>query len=100
MTTEDKRRYLNALHAVQSAIAFRMSASDPKVRMDLTPKHLRVGIDSGHIGIAALTELLIAKGVFTADEYEAALADACEREVALHEKAAADVYGSGVIKFR
>lgn len=44
---------------------------------------------------AGLAELLIAKGVFTEDEYTKALADAAEREVALYERELTEHFGGG-----
>lgn len=45
------------------------------------PKHLRVGINTAMVDSAALARILIAKGLFTWDEYAAELADEMEREV-------------------
>jgi hypothetical protein len=50
-----------------------------------TPKHLRVGVNSAFIANAALTRLLIEKGVFTMEEYVRAQADEMEREVQRYE---------------
>ena len=70
---EDKQRYIDAAHAVQSAIALTMGP-------DTEPKHLRVGIDTTKSDQGALATLLIEKGVITKAEYFKALADAMERE--------------------
>lgn len=74
---EDSARYVQAAHAMQTGVAFKMQY-DPA---ETTPKHLRVGVNSAHVSIAALTQLLIDKGVFTMDEYAAANAKAMEDEV-------------------
>lgn len=80
MTLEDdQRRYNKAAHGVQTAIAVTMGR-------DTEPKHLRVGIDLSKSDQAALATLLIEKGVFTLEEYVAALADAVEREKETREK--------------
>ncbi len=50
------------------------------------PKHLRVGVNSAMSDQGGLAQLLIAKGVFTLDEYEKAVADAMEREVESYRK--------------
>jgi len=72
-----KARYLAAMHAMQSGIAVLMNYSCKLTE----PKHLRVGLDSALVTGGALASLLIAKGVFTLEEYEKALADAHELEV-------------------
>jgi hypothetical protein len=58
--------YREAMHGVQTAIAHAMSGGDYEATM---PKHLRVGVDSAHVSQAALVDLLVAKAVFTMDEY-------------------------------
>lgn len=75
---EDRQRYMNAAHAVQTAIAFTMGR-------DTEPKHLRVGIDLTKSDQGALATLLIEKGVITEAEYFKALADAMEREKTMRE---------------
>jgi hypothetical protein len=69
-------RYLAALHAMQTGVAFKMHR-DPG---ETSPKHLRVGVNSAMVEYAALVKLLIAKGIITEDEHYAALADAMEAE--------------------
>ena len=73
MTEKDTDRYLAAAHAMQSGVAAEMGP-------ECEPKHLRVGINSALVGNAALARLLIEKGVFTLDEYEAAQAAEMEAE--------------------
>lgn len=75
---EDRQRYMNAAHAVQTAIAFTMGP-------ETEPKHLRVGIDLTKSDQGALATLLIEKGVITEAEYFKALADAMEREKTMRE---------------
>lgn len=69
-------RYAAALHAMQSGVAMEMNY-DPKVG---SPKDLRVGLNSAMVTDAALTKLLIDKGIITLEEYSAANADAMEQE--------------------
>lgn len=76
MSQADETRYLAALHAMQSGVAFTMAWTD-----ETEPKHLRVGVNAAMSDHAALIRLLIAKGVFTLDEYQKELADEMEREV-------------------
>jgi len=65
--------YEQAMHGVQSAIRFEMSRRGypDEVGHDVMRmlKHLRVGVDARAADTAGLAELLIAKGVFTAEEY-------------------------------
>lgn len=75
---EDRQRYIDAAHAVQSAIAFTMGP-------ETEPKHLRVGIDITKSDQGALATLLIEKGVITEAEYFKALADGMEREKTMWE---------------
>lgn len=67
-------------HAVQTAIEF-----NPNKRA-LEPKHMRVGIDMSKSDMGGLATLLIAKGVFTQEEYTKALTDAAEREAESHKR--------------
>lgn len=78
MSADDKARYMQAMHGVQSAIALEQQLGAGHID---SHKHLRVGIDSGHISTGALVELLIDKGLLTLDEYEAKLASFAEREL-------------------
>ena len=75
-------RYEAALHAVQSATAFRIARGDTIA----SPKHMRVGIDSTKAEMGGLATLLIEKGIFTELEYFRAMALAMEREKELNEK--------------
>jgi hypothetical protein len=77
MTTE---RYIKAAHAVQAAIGF-----NPNKRA-LEPKHMRTGIDMTKADIGGLVTLLIEKGVFTSEEYVAAIEASAEREAAMHKQ--------------
>lgn len=69
-----QERYQRAAHRVQTAIAAMPGHPNQQT------KHLRVGIDMSKADMAGLVELLIAKGVFTTEEYFEALATSAERE--------------------
>lgn len=74
-------RYRELVHAVQSGVAF----DQAKDSEDGSPKHLRTGINIVFVEHAALVKLLIAKGVITAEEYDAAVIRGLEEEVARYE---------------
>lgn len=80
MTPPDEvtRRYLAALHGIQSAVAFEMEAGGTLAE----PKHLRVGVDSAFVTDRAVMQLLLKKQIITEEEYAGALADAAEAELA------------------
>lgn len=67
-------RYTRAAHRVQTAIAFHPDRPRDEY------KDLRVGCDMSKADAAGLATLLIAKGVFTMEEYLEAVADSAERE--------------------
>lgn len=84
MSRQDEDRYNAALHAMQTGVMYQMEpGGNPD---ETTPKHLRVGVNSALISSGAIAKLLMDKGVFTMDEYEAALADMAERDVASYTK--------------
>lgn len=64
------------LRRVQTGIATQMDQGSK----DTEPKHLRVGIDSLFADAKGLATLLLAKGVFTREEYLAAIAQSMEEE--------------------
>lgn len=70
----DGERYERAAHRVQTAIAFNPDRPSDQY------KDLRTGIDMRASDAAGLATLLIAKGVFTLEEYLTAIADAAERD--------------------
>ena len=91
--SNDMQRYMAAAHAMQSGVAMMLNYD----RSDsISTKHLRVGVNSGMVQNGALVALLIAKGVFTSDEWMTALADAMEREVRSYEDAISARVGSKV----
>ena len=84
MSQQDEDRYTAALHAMQTGVMYQMEpGGNPN---ETTPKHLRVGVNAALIDSGALAKLLIDKGIFTLDEYQAALADMAERDVASYTK--------------
>jgi hypothetical protein len=71
-------------HRIQTAIALLISADADY--QAAAPKHLRVGVDTSKSDMKGLADLLIEKGVFTKDEYIAAITVACEEEADGYEK--------------
>lgn len=55
--------YVQAMHAVQAGVAMRLNFYPDST------KQVRVGITSAHVTDKAVADLLIAKGVFTKEEY-------------------------------
>lgn len=92
----DRERYAAAAHGMQSGVAMEMTHNPAPT----SPKHLRVGVNAAMVDHAALAALLIAKGVFTEDEYVAALADAMEREQARYEQHLRERFGHEGINLR
>ena len=83
MSEESITRYHAAGHAIQSGVAYEMTQGDAAA--GTSPKSLRTGVNLSKCDQAALVRLLMAKGVFTLDEYEQELADEAEREVQRYE---------------
>lgn len=88
----DTKRYLAALHGMQTGVKYEMEKAqlqgvEPGTE-STSPKHLRVGVNSAMVAHAGLVKLLVAKGLFTMDEYAKSQADAMEAEVALYEERA------------
>lgn len=83
-----QERYLAAMHRVQTAIAFNFGLEYPWMdqRLQAALKHLRVGIDGSKSDQAGLARLLIKKGVFTEEEYVAAVTESAEREAELQQE--------------
>jgi len=76
---EQKRRYLNAMHAQQSAIAFEIERLG-EANAGSSAKHLRVGMNSALGDQAGLAKLLIEKGLITEQDYLNAIVEGAERE--------------------
>lgn len=75
--------YEEALHGVQTAVRYEHERNAPGYDH---AKHLRVGVNSAHVADAALASLLIARGVFTLEEYVEAQRLAMNEELALYEE--------------
>ncbi len=88
--------YKEAMHGVQSAIAYRIGRGEDLA----TSKHLRVGVDSAMVTDAALARLLIKKGVFTAEEYAEEIRLEANRELDRAEDQARAEMGRAEISFR
>ncbi len=88
----DHDRYMAAAHAMQSGVATEHERGSD----DGTPKHLRVGVNSAQVSVAALTKLLIEKGLFTLDEYVKAQADEMEAEQARYEQRLSAALGAKI----
>jgi hypothetical protein len=86
---EKKARYVELCHAMQTGVAYSME-KDPSER---SAKHLRVGINSALANVAALADLLMAKGIFTEDEYWDAVIKRMEAEVKSYEDKLRELYG-------
>lgn len=86
----ETERYMRAAHRVQTAIAV------PPEAPDMTQKHMRVGIDMPKSDMGGLVRLLIAKGVFTEEEYLTAISDAAEHEAASREDELSSRFGRNV----
>lgn len=76
-----RQRYQAAAHAMQSGVAFEHGRGSN----DGSPKHLRVGVNSALVNDAALTKLLVEKGVITEDEYLQAVTIEMETEAERYE---------------
>ena len=93
MSQNDLDRYTASAHAMQSGVVGLLEVH-PELAED---KHVRVGINSAHVSVAALTRLLLEKGVFTEDELHAALAAEMHNEVERLEASLSAHYGRPVI---
>jgi len=80
MSKEDRERYMQACHAMQSGVKAVDSPNDKSF------KHIRVGINSALVSNGAIVKLLIDKGVITLDEFEKYIAVAMEEEVESYKK--------------
>lgn len=82
--------YDQAMHGVQSAVRFVMTkngiADDDEDAILRMVKHLRVGVDARASDMLAIVELLLAKGVFSRDEYLEHVRLAANEELAMHEE--------------
>lgn len=88
--------YEAAMHGVQSAIKFELEQSGWAVNhpaLATVIKHLRTGIDARAADAQGLASLLIAKGVFTLEEYTEVLRLAANEELSRYQQHCRDTYG-------
>jgi len=91
-TPEQRARYEAAAHAMQSGVA---SDQDSAPQRD-NHKHLRVGINSAMVETSAIAQLLMVKGICTADEYVEALIAAMEAEALRYQQMLSERYGVAI----
>jgi hypothetical protein len=93
-----RARYESAANAVQSGVRVLIehAATRGERFARVEPKHLRVGIDLSKAEQGGLARLLIAKGVFTQEEYFSAMAEAAEEEAARYEREVSALLGRPV----
>lgn len=94
VSEQDLARYFNACHAMQSGVAMEMELRPGSAAT--SPKHLRVGVNTAMLEHSAVVRLLLDRGLFTLDQYEAALADAAEAEARRYERRLSDLLGKSV----
>lgn len=85
----DFARYSAAAHAMQAGVAMEMHHNAAPTER----KHLRVGINTALTDAAGLVKLLIAKGVFTEEEYLASITESMEAEKSRYEKYLTELIG-------
>lgn len=83
-----KDRYLSAARAMKNGVLMQMRIDSLTGNRDgmVAPHNLRVGVNIAGVDHRALAELLIAKGLITRFEYEAALAASMEQETEMHKR--------------
>ena len=89
MTKRDElqRRYEIAAHAVQAGVAMELHDAPPHISQSAaSPKMLRTGVNLAMVEHGALVRVLIAKGVFTEEEYFEELVKGVEQEQRLYEE--------------
>jgi hypothetical protein len=90
-----QRRYEAAAHAVQAGVG--MELEDDKrngnTNSSATPKQLRTGINLAFVEHGALVRVLIAKGLFTEEEYFEQLVLGVEDEKRQYEERLSARYG-------
>ena len=86
------RRYEAASHAMQSGVAAMLALGHDQAN----PKHLRTGVNAAMVEHGAMVELLIAKGVFSREEFFSALADKMEAEARSYEKRLKELTGKDI----
>ena len=92
MTAQYRKQYNKLQHAMQTGVKMMQNFEHPNehipdnmIEPSDSPKHLRVGVNSAMVEHAALTLLLVDKGIITMDDYERSLVDLMKREVEKYE---------------
>jgi hypothetical protein len=99
MTKRDElqRRYEIAAHAVQAGVAMEMNDAPPTISGSaVSPKMLRTGVNLAMVEHGALVRLLIAKGLFTEQEYFEELVKGVEDEQRLYEERLSARFGGKI----
>lgn len=90
--TPEETRYLEAyqaaMHAVMTGISYTMNFD----KNEVDPKHMRTGVNSAHVSISALAELLIEKGVIAREEFYKSLVRFAEQERDMYQKRIQEKY--------
>lgn len=106
MTYEEfdvKHRQL--LHALQTGIMYMLEKQVPNYapiadfkRDDLLValKHMRVGIDSAKCEHGVMAQILIDKGIITAEEYRERMMAGYEKEVKMYERTLSELLGKNI----
>lgn len=100
MTKRDdlQRRYEIAAHAVQAGVQMEMNDAPPQISGSaVSPKMLRTGINLAMVEHGALVRVLIAKGLFTEEEYFEQLVLGVEDEKRLYEERLSARFGGAKI---
>jgi hypothetical protein len=92
---DDSERYAAAARAMRTGVELEQRHNDQPTR----PTVLRAAANAAFVDGDALVRLLIAKGVFTLDEYTKAQADAMVREVVRYEQRLSNLV-DGIVKLR
>ncbi len=79
---ELRLEYHTLAHAMQSGVGMKMNY-EPR---ETEPKHLRAGVNSAMVETSAIAILLMAKGIFTEEEYYQTLVQAMQNEVDLYKQ--------------
>ena len=89
------RNYIEAAHAMQSGVASEIELKGEKGAA-ADPKNLRVGVNMAMADQAGLASLLIAKGVFTKEEYIEAITKSANDEADRYQKLLSEAFGRPV----
>jgi transcription termination factor NusB len=90
-----QRRYEAAAHAVQAGVGMELADDERhhNTNSSASPKQLRTGVNMAMIEHGALVRILIAKGLFTEEEYFEELVKGVEDEKRLYEERLSARYG-------